>query len=175
MVNRILIAYGTRAGSTQEIAERIGDILREAGAEVHVRDISEINDISDYQSVIVGSAIRIGNLIPETVNFAQKFRHDLVSKTTAYFVVCMTMCEDTPENRHIVKQYLEPLGAIKEPVSVGLFAGKIDRSRIEPFWRFMLSQVMEGQMPEGDFRDWYAIGAWAHELAGLLVKQGVTA
>jgi menaquinone-dependent protoporphyrinogen oxidase len=171
MINRILVAYGSRAGSTREIADTIAHVLEAAGAEVDVMDVKKVTDISDYRSVIIGSAVRIGKLIPETMQFAQRFERELRVKPTAYFVVCRTMADDTPENRYVVTGYLEPLCKIKKPVCEGLFAGKIDHTKVEPAWRFLLSYVKDGFMLDGDFRDWDAVNDWARSLVPLLVTQ----
>jgi menaquinone-dependent protoporphyrinogen oxidase len=173
MGSRILVAYGTRAGSTQEIAEAVADVLRDGGAEVDVLDVKRIYAVSPYQSVVIGSAVRIGQLIPETIQFARRFQPELSTRPVAYFVVCVTMAADTLENRTTASGFLEPLRAIQYPVSVGLFAGKVDHTRVEPLWRFLLSFVKEGPMVDADHRDWNAVRAWARELVPLLVESAV--
>ena len=70
------------------------------------------------------------------------------------------MKKDTQENREKVKGFLEPLCKIKEPTNIGLFAGKLDYSRIGPIWRAIASKDETGLMEEGDFRDWEAIRKW---------------
>jgi menaquinone-dependent protoporphyrinogen oxidase len=69
MNNRILIAYGTRCGSTGGVAEAIGQVLSIGGAAVDVRLVKDVNDLSPYQAVMVGSAIRMGKWLPEAVEF----------------------------------------------------------------------------------------------------------
>lgn len=51
---------------------------------------------------------------------------------------------------------------------VGLFAGKMDYSRLSFGERFIIQRILRG--PERDHRDWEAIRAWAQEVAGLLVN-----
>jgi menaquinone-dependent protoporphyrinogen oxidase len=171
VVNKILVAYATKAGSTTEVAEYIGTVLRESGADVDVRPVKSVKDLSPYRAVILGSATRMAKMLPEVVNFAQKFHKDLDQKPAAYFTVCMTMKADTPENRATVTGYFKPLRDIHEPISLGLFAGKVDLSKLNPVFRFMFSHDKSGAITEGDWRDWDAIRAWA---IGLLPSFSAT-
>jgi menaquinone-dependent protoporphyrinogen oxidase len=56
--------------------------------------------------------------------------------------------------------------ALLEPVSIGLFAGKLDYSTIDGFDRSIAEAVSSA---EGDWRNWEAIGKWAHDLLPVLV------
>ena len=171
MGDKILIAYASRAGSTGEIAEAVGQVLCKAGAIVDVRRIQDVKDIKPYRSVIIGSAVRMGRLLPETVRFAKKHNSSLQQIPTAYFVTGITMRKDTPENRKQAVSYLEPLCRIKEPVSMGLFGGKVDHSKLGLLWRFFLSFDKEGMPREGDWRNWEAIFTWAVELCTALSEK----
>ena len=62
---RALVAYASRFGSTGSVAKAIGDVLCGMGASVEVRLVENVKDLSPYQAVIVGSAIRRGNWLPE--------------------------------------------------------------------------------------------------------------
>ena len=66
--------------------------------------------------------------------------------------------------------FLAPLLQVKQPASVGLFGGKVDPTRQEPFWRFAASFIKEGDTAPSDHRDWEAIRAWAKGLAPLLAS-----
>jgi len=79
----------------------------------------------------------------------------------AYFVVCMTMCEDTKENRQQVISYIKPVIEMVKPVGIGLFGGVIDYTKFS--WLMQLA-MMEDKIPEGDFRNWDAIYEWADEV-----------
>lgn len=61
MGTKILVAYASRAGSTSEVAEVIGQELCSAGAQVDIRPINEVKNIESYQAVVVGSAIHAGS------------------------------------------------------------------------------------------------------------------
>lgn len=161
MGERILIAYASRSGSTKEVAEAMGDVMRGAGLKVDVKNVKEVQDLSDYSGVIIGSAARAGRLLGEARKFAVKFKKDIERIKTAYFTVCLTIKDDTPENRKQVDAYLDPLKKIKEPVCVGLFAGKFDVKDINSVLGFALKKA---KVPEGDFRNWENIKAWSHEV-----------
>jgi menaquinone-dependent protoporphyrinogen oxidase len=167
MSDKILIAYATGAGSTGDVAEAIGQELRGAGAEVDVRLAKDVSDVSPYKAVIVGSAIRAGNWLPEATKFVEKNRDALSQMPVAYFVVCLTMQDDTEENRRTVEAYLDAVCELVEPVDKGLFAGALDLSKLGLPLRLAMKAA---KASEGDFRDWEAIRAWARQVHGLLTQ-----
>jgi len=161
MAGRILVAYATAAGSTAEVAEAIGEELRSTGAQVDVHPAKEVKDVSPYGAVIVGSGIRAGQLLSDATKFVQKNRETLSQVPVAYFVVCLTMKDDTEENRSTVAAYLDPLRELVEPMEVGLFAGAVNPSSL-PIPARMILKAMK--ISEGDHRDWEAIRACARAL-----------
>ncbi len=164
MINKTLIVYATKAGSTQEVAEFMGHILRENGIQADVLEVSEVENIDAYQAVILGSAIRLGNVLSPMVQFAQRHQHALNQRATAFFTLCMTMKIDTPENRHIAERYLSPLWDVVEPISVGLFSGTIKPANLSRITRWIVKRDRTQKLSEGDFRDWAAIRAWTEAL-----------
>ncbi|MDL1923501.1 flavodoxin [Chloroflexi bacterium CFX3] len=178
VMQKILIAYASKAGSTAEVAEFIAKVMREAGAAVDVRPVRDVRDISAYQGVLLGSAIRMGKVLPEVVNFAKTHAAALAHLPVAYFNVNMTLKDDTPENRTIVDAYLDPLRAICTPVSTAAFAGKMDYSRLGWLLRFFFSRSKgkeENPIPEGNWLDWEKIRTWALEVLPLLQAERLPA
>jgi menaquinone-dependent protoporphyrinogen oxidase len=57
---RVLVAYATKYGATAEIAERIGQVLRQAGLDVDVLPVDRVDDLPSYKAVVLGSAVYIG-------------------------------------------------------------------------------------------------------------------
>lgn len=158
MSDRVLVAYGTRTGTTASVAEFIGEILCAEGADADVRDVQEAEDVAAYDAVVLGSAIRAGKLMPEILSFAEENQTKLQAMPLAAFVVCATIQEDTEENREEVAGYLAPLRELVQPDIEGYFAGAIDRSKLSLPLRLML-KVMKAE--DGDWRDWDVIRAWA--------------
>ncbi|TRO46565.1 nitric oxide synthase, partial [Candidatus Bathyarchaeota archaeon] len=59
---KVLIAYGSRWGSTEEIAGRLAELLVEEGVEADILDVKgERNwpSLERYDGVIVGSSVKV--------------------------------------------------------------------------------------------------------------------
>lgn len=164
---KILVAYASKAGSTGEVAVAIGQALCEAGAAVDVKPVKEVNDLSGYGAVVVGSAVRMGQWLAEATKFVQTQQAVLSQVPTAYFLCCGSLQDDTEENRSQASSWLGPVRKIVKPVSEGLFAGKIDYGKLSLLDRSIAQMVGS---TEGDWRDWDAIHAWA----GGLLTMGFT-
>jgi menaquinone-dependent protoporphyrinogen oxidase len=165
MIPQILVAYATRAGSTAEVAGAIGKELAAGAVMVDVKPIKKVKSIDGYQGVVLGSAIRAGNILPEVTDFVYTHKDELQKVPVAYFIVCFILRENTEENRKTANAYLDPLRTEVTPVDVGLFTGKMDFSKLS-FWEiFIIKYIVKA--PEGDLRDWQQINDWA---ANLLPK-----
>jgi menaquinone-dependent protoporphyrinogen oxidase len=169
ITERILIAYASRCGSTGSVAEAIGEVLCGMGASVDVRLVENFKDLSSYQAVIVGSAIRRGKWLPEATAFVKSNQDTLSRLPIAYFVVCLTMRDDTPENRDKVLAYLDPVRKDAPRITlaaVGLFPGVLDFSKLS----FVHQAYFKAKgVPEGDYRNLPAVKGWASDVGPAFV------
>jgi menaquinone-dependent protoporphyrinogen oxidase len=160
-MKKVLVTYASYAGSTGEVAESIGQTLCDRGATADVLPVKQVSSLDTYTAVVVGGAIYMGRWLSGATQFVQTHRDALSRMPTAYFLVCGTLQEDTQENRRTVAAYLDPLCASAPeiaPVDVGLFAGRIDTTRVSPLYRMVIKAL---GTQEGDFRDWDAVRGWA--------------
>ena len=164
MDGKILIAYGTAAGSTAEVAQAIGEEIEKAGTQVDVRPVEEVKSLEGYDAIILGSAVRAFHLLGNTRKFLRKHRRAMQNIPVAFFLVCMTMKEPTDENIVTAKKFAEPMLAVKDPVDLGLFAGCMDPDKVTGFF----GKVMQNQ-PKEDCRDWDQIRAWGRDMHQKLV------
>lgn len=59
MNKRMLVTYASKHGATAEIAERIGEVLCQAGVQADVVPVDQVGDVNAYGAVILGSALYI--------------------------------------------------------------------------------------------------------------------
>jgi menaquinone-dependent protoporphyrinogen oxidase len=159
MTKKILLAYGTVAGSTAEVAQAIAEEKTPAGVQVDVEPVESVKDLAGYDSVVVGTAVRMFHVLGKTRRFMREHRKELQNVPVAYFLVCLMMGEETPENIQKATDFAKPMIATKVPISLGLFGGCIDHEKLTD----VIGQSMK-VLPEQDHRDWDKIRAWAREI-----------
>ncbi|MBE0558668.1 MAG: flavodoxin domain-containing protein [Proteobacteria bacterium] len=163
MGKRVLVAYTSKYGSTGGVADAIGKELCGKGLAADVALIRNVGDLGLYQGVVVGSAIYMGKWMPEATDFVKNNRNLLCQLPVAYFLVCMTLSQSTEEKRAEVLSYMDPIletAPEVKPVGIGTFAGALDYNNLS----WLNKKILKAKgSPEGDFRDWNAIRAWARE------------
>lgn len=153
MSERVLIAYGSKHGSTAETADAIGGMLRERGLEVDVSEAARVMSLDGYDRVVVAGSIYMGRWHPDARDFIKRFHDGLAEMPVAIFAMGPKSSEpdDLAEARKqldVTLRKLPDVGA--EPIAI--FGGVIDPAKL----RFPFSR-----MPATDARDWDAIEAFA--------------
>jgi menaquinone-dependent protoporphyrinogen oxidase len=165
----VLIATASRHGSTREIADVIGSELRDAGMLADVRDMQEVGTLHGYDAVILGSAVYMGSWLSEARKFAEQYREQLAARPLWLFSSGPT--GDAPHPEGVPKGVAELLETAHAR-GHRIFAGKLMKNDLGRGERLITRMV---HAPEGDFRDWLAIRAWAQEIAVALRAETVPA
>jgi len=178
MATQVLVTYGTWCGATQQVAEAIAQTLQNHGLTVDVAPVDKVHDLGPYGAVVIGTGVHAGKVHGGVVRFVKRHHQTLSEIPVAQFVDCLTMKDDTPENRATVDGFLAPMRAAApavQPVSVGMFAGAVLTDtpiyrRQFLLMRWMIKAMKDGMEKEGqsDYRNWEAIRAWAKDIAPLL-------
>ncbi len=171
---KILVAYASSTGSAGGTAEIIGGLLAEKGAAVEVRPVQAVEKLDGFDAAVIGSAIHGGKWLPEAVTFLQTNQEQLGKIPTAFFLVCLTLVNDTEETKKAAAQFLLAERALVNPVAEGRFAGAVLLNRLPFFMRlpFRIGLVSMGKgWNGGDYRNDDAIRAWAESLLPLLTRK----
>lgn len=167
MDKQVLVAYGTKYGATAEIAEKIGELLRQAGLPADVLPANRVSDLSAYQAVVLGSAVYIGQWRKEAVKFLKANETVLEEKPVWLFSSGPTGEGDPVELTQGWRfpKGLQPIADHIRPRDIALFHGAADVGKLNFIEKWMLKNV---KAPVGDFRDWGAITSWAKAIAAVL-------
>ncbi len=157
----ILVTYATRAGSTVEVAAAIGETLSARGFAVDIKPVKDQPRLDGYQAVIMGSAIRMGQWLPEAVDFVKANQQALNRMPTTLFTVHMLNIGDDEQSRANRLAYLNTVRPLLQKADEVYFAGKMDFSRLSFLDRFISGMV---KVQEQDRRDWDNIRNWAQTI-----------
>ena len=167
MSDSILIAYATRYGSTQEVAEKIAATLREGSFAVDVQPVKQVRTLESYRAVIVvGVPLYIGSWLKDAQRFLTRHQTALEKLPVAIFSLGPTRAgEGTAEVRASLDAQVSKYPWLK-PVAVELFGGKYDPAKLrfpDTLLKALPASPLHG-VPASDIRDWDTIRAWANTL-----------
>lgn len=171
IARKLLVTYASRGGSTGGVAQAIGKTLADGGAQVDVRRMSEVRDLTAYSGVVAGSAIRGKAWLPEAMDFLDAHQQELRSKRVAAFLVCITLAMPIdPKYKGFVSTFMKDVRGLLRPVSEGYFAGALDYGTVPLVPDGLQLRILStaSRTPPGDYRDWEAIRTWAAQLPPLL-------
>lgn len=168
---RILVAYATKYGATEAIAARIAEQLRLAGHDADLQPVETAGDLARYDVFVVGSAAYLGHWQRKATEFVQDNEGLLASRPTWLF--SSGPLGTAPANAQGVDQRVaaEPheIAELEEaihPQDHRVFFGALDPSRLGVRDRAIRTlPAGRALLPEGDFRDWQDIEAWAQSIA----------
>ena len=196
MAKKVLVAYGSRYGSTEEIARTIAETLQQEGLNTQLLDLKRTKQkewprLALFDAVLVGSGIKIGRWTGEASSFLKKHADELkTAKAKGLVVGVFVSCgmASTPEKRPEARQtYIEKVVTelgIKDAVDAyDAFGGVYDLSPSAPMGfldKKMLAMgaqqmIKDGQLTEGarnDLRDWNQIRTFAEHFADLVKGPG---
>lgn len=160
---KVMVAFASKHGSTEEIAARIQRTLTEHGLEADLARVDDVALLDSYDAVVLGSAVYMDEWLPDARAFVDAHRHELSDRMTWLFSSgpLGSPPKPTPDANPKIDALLAETGAREHR----FFLGKLDKDRLGLGARAVVRVV---QAPYGDFRDWAAITAWAADIADIL-------
>ncbi|MGQ9552616.1 MAG: flavodoxin domain-containing protein [Anaerolineae bacterium] len=171
MPTSVLVAYASKYGSTQEVAEAVAAALRERGLEVEVRPAREVRSLDDYGTIVLGAPLYIGSWLKEARHFLARHQEALAKRPVAVFALG-PLSNDEKEMQGSREQLDKQLAKFPwlKPVASAVFVGKFDPAKLR-FPDSLLTSLPASPLhglSASDLRDWAAIHAWASDLATKL-------
>jgi menaquinone-dependent protoporphyrinogen oxidase len=170
---RVLVAYASRHGATQGIAERIAETLRKAGLEAEALPAASVKNLAAYDAFVIGGAAYMFHWLKDATKFVRRNRAFLATRPVWLFSsgpIGTEPIDAQGRDQKVVavpREFAELVPAVKAR-GQEIFFGAVDSGR-KPigFAERMMSVIpaAKGALPVGDFRDWPAIEAWAATIA----------
>ncbi len=176
---RILIAYETGHGTTEEIANVMGEVLREFEVEVDVARCRNVKDASGYDGYIVGSPIWAFKWLKPATIFVKKNANLLRAKPTAFFMT--SGAAHKAEGKAMAeKEWVPNIANTVEgltPIAFGNFAGCLSYPKYNLPMRLMMVAIAkrQGEPTSGivDHRNWDEIRTWTRNVYDKLADQSI--
>ena len=157
----VLVAYGSKRGSTREIAEAIGEELRASGCTAVVRAADSVLDLDGFGAVVLGGALYMGRWHPDARHFVRRHAAELRDRPVWLF-------SSGPLDHSADDGEIKPVPFVaKRAAAIGANGHRTFGGRLAPD----VSGVIAGAIAKkssGDYRDFDAIRAWARSIADVL-------
>jgi menaquinone-dependent protoporphyrinogen oxidase len=172
----VLVAYASKHGATKGIAERIGERLEAAGAQVEVRSVTDGIDVAKYDAIVLGSALYMFQWMGEARAFAARASEAVAGKPVWLFSSGPIGEDKVDKDGRDVLEVAGPkeldklrlvLGARDHKVFWGAWDSSYKPSGFMERLTMALPAAKSG-LPSGDKREWPVIEAWADEIAQAL-------
>ena len=159
---KVLVCAASKYGATGEIAKVVADVLAEKGLEVTVIPPEQAGAIEQFDAVVLGSAVYMGQWMKPARELVDRSAAVLAARPVWLFSSGPVGEPAKPaENPVDVSKILQSTKARDHRV----FTGRLVRKHLSFPDRAMASAI---RAAEGDFRNWAEIRAWAAGIASAL-------
>lgn len=155
---KVLVAVGSKYGSTREVAAAIAEVLSSEGFEVDLSDAADVRSVGSYEAVILGSAVYGGLWRRDASAMAKEFKPELGAREVWTFSVGMETVVVEGQPKDEAYAIAESLGAHDHR----RFTGAIDADKLNIGERALIRAL---DPPLGDFRNFDEVKAWAQGIA----------
>jgi len=169
---KVLVAYASRHGATEGIAQRIADVLTAAALDVDVMPVGDADDLTGYDAFVLGSAVYMFRWLKDFTHFVH--RHEKLLATRPLWLFSsgpLGTDKVDKEGRDVLEtaQAKDTARLVEETRarSHAMFFGAWSRGKPVGLAERFVARMPAARdaMPEGDFRDWDVIETWARSVA----------
>lgn len=159
---RILVSAASKHGSTEDIARAIAFELNRMGHEVVVQPTDVLERLGGFDAAVIGSAVYAGHWMPTATAFIEREALALAEMPVWLFSSGPLGYPAKPEEDPVDIAHLVDLIRAR---GHRVFAGALHRPELGFAERAICAAL---RAPEGDFRRWDDIRAWAGEIGRSL-------
>jgi menaquinone-dependent protoporphyrinogen oxidase len=155
-MTKVLVASASKHGSTEEIAEAIGDVLRAHGLEVEVKRLEDVDTLFPYDAYVLGSAVYLDGWLRRATHFVDRHGELIATRPTWLF-----SSGPIGDPAHVPVEESFDAGELVRRTQARehrQFGGKLDKAQLSIGERAAAGLL---RVPAGDYRQWDAITAWA--------------
>ncbi|MEU5180631.1 flavodoxin domain-containing protein [Streptomyces longwoodensis] len=162
MTTNVLVAFGTTNGSTAGIAETVADVLRKEGLTVRTAPAATVEDVTEFDAVVVGGALYAGRWYKDARRFVRRHRRALRERPVWLF-------SSGPLDPSASERDIPPVPGVRRTVlrldarDHVTFGGRLEEGAEGRIARMILRSGKGG-----DFRDFARIADWAKQVAADL-------
>ena len=156
-MQRVLVGYATRAGSTAEAAGIIADELRVRGFDVVVADLRDDPDPAGFDGFVLGSATQALTWLPESLTWLRNHGHQV--GRAALFNLSITAVDPTKQD--VALGHNKAASELVEASAQAAFAGRYAPKKVGFFKRLLFRALAK---KPADHVDPPTIRAWARGL-----------
>lgn len=155
---KVLVTASSRHGATAEIAEAVSAEISRNGFDVELKPPGDVETLEGYDAVVMGSAVYMTQWTESARAFISRFTKQLRELPVWAFSCGLSGV---------------PNGEAQDPRRVGpalLQINAIDHQTFKGRMEFTNLNLRErsiarmGSAPEGDYREWDKIRAWARQI-----------
>jgi menaquinone-dependent protoporphyrinogen oxidase len=159
---KVLVCAASKYGATGEIAQAVGEVLAGKGLEVTVVPPGQAGAMEEFDAVVLGSAVYMGQWMKPARELAERSAAALAARPVWLFSSGPVGEPAKPADNPVdVAKILEVTKARDHQI----FTGKLVKKHLSFPDRAMASAI---RAAEGDFRNWAEIKAWAAGIADTL-------
>jgi menaquinone-dependent protoporphyrinogen oxidase len=162
-MTHMLVAYGTRYGSTREVAEEVATTVEECGLATDLRPAGEVRSLDDYCAVVLGTPLYMGALHKDVRTLLERNAAALEHKPFALFALGPIKADDGIDGSRA--QLIDALAklSVPTPAATAVFVGAYDPARLgfkDKMLTALPASPLHGEAAHDD-RDWEVVRAWA--------------
>lgn len=131
---KTVICYASKTGTTEKAARKLAEYLED----VKIINLEKEDvDLNNFDCIIIGASIRMGQIHKAAKNFIIEHREDLINKKCGFFI-----CNGFPEQAEtfLIQNIGQEL--LSHSICASSFGGELDVNRLKGMDKFIAKAVI---------------------------------